>query len=417
MLPLFTFLSLLAILVILRKIHTEFDSRILLITYISVALKMVVGLVNNTMGPLPGADVDAVSFEATGLQLAARWKLTGIEFLAFTERYAYSNFLGLVFYVDGYNVALIPLVNTAFTTFAAYNVLLAAKMLGFDRQKIFLIAVVLAINPIILLYSAVPMREAVIYAVIALFVRVLISQPRRLRVLTHPTLLISIVVAIYLHIGLAALVLILVAWAADVKVSLRAMGRLRNVLASLFFLGVLTFLLNADVIQSLPRVERLLDDSTGSISFESLATAQEAKSRGEGAYVYPENIIGIPVIDQAFAVIYMTIRLIFSPFPWEISGASGSTLIKVGDLALQLALHIMAIRSLRTRDGLDPLVFLYAAYILLCLIFGLNTVNDGVALRHRTKFVWILVLVAFSPHKTRRRHVKHGATNRQWQKS
>ena len=36
------------------------------------------------------------------------------------------------------------------------------------------------------------------------------------------------------------------------------------------------------------------------------------------------------------------------------------------------------------------------------LIFGLNTVNDGIALRHRAKFIWILVLVAFSLRIDRR---------------
>ncbi|MEP5937631.1 MAG: hypothetical protein ABJ239_04845 [Erythrobacter sp.] len=417
MFPLFTLLSLLAIFTILHKMQAEFGGSTLLITYISVVLKLVVGLANNTFGPLPGADVDAVNFEATGLQLAAAWEWTGIKFLPFTARYAYSNFLGLLFYVDGYNVLLVPLVNTAFTTFAAYNILLAAKILGFDRRKIFLIAVVLAINPIILLYSAVPMREAPIYAVIALFFRVLMSQPRRPSVITNPTLLISIAVAIYLHIGLAALALILLAWAADVTISIKAIARPLNALVFVFLAVVLAFLLNTDFIQSIPRVARLLDSATGSISFESLASAQEAKSRGEGAYVYPENIIGIPVIDQAFAAFYMTIRLIFSPFLWEISGASGATLIKLGDLALQLALHFMAIRSLRTRDGHDPMAFLYAGYLLLCLIFGLNTVNDGVALRHRTKFVWVLVLVAFSLRKRQRRRTNHVVTGGQWPKS
>ena len=53
----------------------------------------------------------------------------------------------------------------------------------------------------------------------------------------------------------------------------------------------------------------------------------------------------------------MTARLILSPFPWELRSASGTTVVKLFDLAFQIGLNLLAIRGLRGRRGDDPRSF------------------------------------------------------------
>lgn len=402
MIPFFFILSLLAILVILQLIGKGFGERIFYVTLASVAAKLMIGLLNKVAGPLPGADVDAVTFELVGIELAQTWSVSGVEFLAFTDRYAYANVLAVLFYVDGHNIALVPMFNTALTTFAAFNVYVAARTLKVAKKHIYLIAIVLALNPIITLYSAVPMREAAIYALITLFFRVLVSRPRRPIVIGNPILLLTIAAAIYLHVGLAPLVLVLVAYGFNLSVSLKALLRVRNLAGLGVLLLIVSVALNSAVVLELPRMAKLLDPDTGALSYSALESAQEAKSRGSGAYTYPSALTGITVVDAAITGVYMTARLILSPFPWELRSASGTTVVKLFDLAFQIGLNLLAIRGLRGRRGDDPRVFLYASYLFMSLIFGLNTVNDGIALRHRAKFIWILVLVAFSLRIDRR---------------
>ena len=174
-------------------------------------------------------------------------------------------------------------------------------------------------------------------------------------------------------------------------------------IAAILLALIFNFAITSEEFKSLPRVAKLLDSDTGSLTYESLEAAQLSKSRGEGAYTYPEISTGLSIVDMAIVGTYMTTRLVFSPFPWEIRSASGATIIKVIDLSLQVWLNFLAIRNLRRRDGRDKMVFLYMMYLLLSLLFGLNTVNDGVALRHRTKLVWFVALAAFSPRFLPRR--------------
>jgi len=395
-LPFFLASSVVVILYTLNVVGKRFGMRVFFVTLVSVIVTLLVGVLNYAAGPLPGADVDAIAFERIARDLAATWNLTGIYFLSFFHRYAYSNVLAVLFYVDGFNYFLIPLFNAALTTFAAYNVYLSARILNVREKYIFVISLLLAFNPIVILYSAVSMREAPIYALIALFFRVLISEPKRPAVLLNPMLLTIVALLVFLHIGLAVLVLVLVAYAFDFSISLKSIARPKNLLTVLVLFVVVDFAMSTQAIQSIPRMAKLLDPESSSMSYESLQSAQQAKSRGEGAYTYPERIIGIPIVDSIITAAYMTIRLILSPFPWEIRSAGVTTLIKIIDISLQLSLHVLAISNLRRRNGRDKTVFLYTSYLLLSLVFGLNTVNDGVALRHRTKFFWLLVLAAFS---------------------
>lgn len=403
MLPFFLISSVFAILILLHLIGKKFGDAVLYVTLFSVILKIAIGVLNKTHGPLPGADVDAVAFETVALGLSQYWSWTGIDFLDLTDRYSYSNVLAILFYVDGYSIILVPLFNTALTTFASYNVFLIANTLKIDKRKIFLIALILGLNPIIILYSAVPMREAPIYAVITFFFRVLLSQPRQVKTIWHPALLVSIVIASYLHIAFVSLALVLVLYGFNASLSIKGILHPRNLIAAILLALIFNFAITSEEFKSLPRVAKLLDSDTGSLTYESLEAAQLSKSRGEGAYTYPEISTGLSIVDMAIVGTYMTTRLVFSPFPWEIRSASGATIIKVIDLSLQVWLNFLAIRNLRRRDGRDKMVFLYMMYLLLSLLFGLNTVNDGVALRHRTKLVWFVALAAFSPRFLPRR--------------
>tara|TARA_B110000090_G_C13279419_1_gene407425 strand:+ start:271 stop:786 length:516 start_codon:yes stop_codon:yes gene_type:complete len=146
----------------------------------------------------------------------------------------------------------------------------------------------------------------------------------------------------------------------------------------------------------IPRLSQLIDSDDETITFDQVKEVQEFKSRGEGAYTYPDIATGSSVIDIGLTAVYMTLRLIFSPFLWEIHSFNLATLVKLLDIITTATLHIFAIRGIARGDKHSYGGFLYASYFFLSLIFGMNTVNDGVALRHRTKFVWILVLAAIS---------------------
>jgi len=394
--PFFTVLSVVCLIATLLIISRSFGSKLFLVTSLGVILKLSVGLINSIYGPLPGADVDALAFEQTAILLAQSWHQGGISFLEFTHRYAYSNFLALLFFVDGNSLLLVPLVNTMITTFAAYNVYKTAIVLRIPKDKIAIIALFLSLNPIILLYSAVPMREAPIYALLTYFFRVLVSQKRHPITLINPSLHIVIACCAYLHIGLLSLYFVLLFYSLDLRVEFKKIFRLRNLLLVLMLANVdfaITWI--SDLID-IPRLSQLIDSDDETITFDQVKEVQEFKSRGEGAYTYPDIATGSSVIDIGLTAVYMTLRLIFSPFLWEIHSFNLATLVKLLDIITTATLHIFAIRGIARGDKHSYGGFLYASYFFLSLIFGMNTVNDGVALRHRTKFVWILVLAAIS---------------------
>ena len=142
------------------------------------------------------------------------------------------------------------------------------------------------------------MREAAIYALITLFFRVLVSRPRRPIVIGNPILLLTIAAAIYLHVGLAPLVLVLVAYGFNLSVSLKALLRVRK---PRWPWGAAPHCECRAQLRGRPRTAphgQTARPRHRRAELFGVGECSEAKSRGSGAHL-PQRATGITVVDTA----------------------------------------------------------------------------------------------------------------------
>ena len=118
---------------------------------------------------------------------------------------------------------------------------------------------------------------------------------------------------------------------------------------------------------------------------------EEISNRNIGNAIFPEWTVP----NNLFELIYKTpIRLIyfmFSPFPWDVS--KPSHLIGMLDGLFHLILFILLIKNFRfimSENNLKYIFLILASYL---IVYGVATGNFGTGIRHRTKFIIVLILL------------------------
>ena len=111
-----------------------------------------------------------------------------------------------------------------------------------------------------------------------------------------------------------------------------------------------------------------------------------------GDAVYPEWTNPESTGDLVWAIPLKAVYLLFSPFPWDIK--TPAHLIGLIDGLLYFGLVIIIFRNIKTiwRNEAARTVLL----VILPFIFayGIGTSNFGTSIRHRAKFVGVLIMLA-----------------------
>ena len=153
----------------------------------------------------------------------------------------------------------------------------------------------------------------------------------------------------------------------------------------LFFCTIILglYLLNFINVQYLGTFEK-------TTNLENLLYKTEVSTKGVASF--PEwTVINSP-IELIYKSPIRAIYFIFSPFPWDVKKIQH--LIGIFDSILYLYLSILIFRNRAViwRDkALRYILIILAFYI---IVFGIGVGNFGTAIRHRSKFVIIIILLA-----------------------
>ena len=166
-------LGLYVVLRISQVIKTR-DDPVLGLILVGVALSRVsIGLVNHYLGPLPGAQIDAIMFEDTARSMAATPTGT-IDFVVEAGKYGYSSLLAAFYLLGGYHFFTPTLVNLVFTL----EFVIIVYSIGRDWGGPLVGRVAsacAAFYPTSMIYTSVPLREAPLLWAFALYVRALLD--------------------------------------------------------------------------------------------------------------------------------------------------------------------------------------------------------------------------------------------------
>lgn len=363
--------------------------KVRLVLAVALLIRVVAALLHFYVVPLPDGAADAITFE----QLAWEWAAGGVSGVAEEfhgpDSYFYSVVIGLLYAITDRS----PLMAQALSVLAGVGGVLVAWLLARDlwgERFALKAAWVTALFPTLIMYSALTMREAFIALFLLLGLLGVVRWARGGGFMPVIGAATSFVAATFFHGGLLVAALafggLVVVQESRRLLVLLPKGRLSLVSVVLLLIGSLAiggYIASGAGIQKLGNVSQALSTDRW---------MKVIKNRTQDSAAYPAWTMPRSGDDLLWVVPVRTFYLLFSPFPWDVRQAKHLIGLMDGLLYLGLGWLVWRNRKSIWADAGARAVLL----VLLPLVFAfaVGSGNFGTALRHRAKFVAVMIVLA-----------------------
>ena len=359
---------------------------------IAFVLRFSAALINLYVVTLPDAGIDATGFEHNAW-LWGKGSLTEAtsHFFEYGLPWFYSNLGSLVYVIVGRS----PLILSSISVIAGvYCVVLVWKLSievwgahSVAKKSAWLVAV----YPILILYSSITMREVFITLLLLYGMLNVVLWSKTRKIINAFIALMAFSLHILLHPGMAV--------AGVLFIGLLLLYYNKRFFASLIinssinvpsFLVIMFFLLLGLYISI---YSASLVDAIGYGSWLRMDTLVDRASimyTGEAAY--PSWLIADTPMQFLLLLVPKLFYYLFSPFLWDISKFSHLLGMLDGVVFIMLFLSIYSHRKYITSN---PQAFILLVFVIfLSLVFTIAVGNFGTGLRHRSKILPIVIIIA-----------------------
>ena len=336
--------------------------------------------------PLHGGLHDAETFE----RLAADWAAIGLDHVLEHYRGPNSHFYavkaGVVYAIAGREVVvLMSLSVLAAMLTLVYGYKLTREIWGAEIAR--LSFWVMALFPLHMLYSIHHRREVFIYLffVLTMYFVARFSNTSRPYYLAFAG--ISAFAGIFYHTGMLFLILsisILILFRVVKSATFRGkINPLFAIAGLIFFIGAVGFVASGGALSGIGDWRRWTDADM---------IVGMAEGRAHGGAAYPSWLLPSRDVDLIWNVPVRAIYLLFAPFPWDVRSSVHLIGLADGLLFMLVAFALWRSRKLIAANQCAKDVF----YVMLpfLLVFGMSVANFGNGMRHRQKFIIILIALA-----------------------
>lgn len=299
----------------------------------------------------------------------------------------YKSFCTAVYLVFGRNPLLLQFINVALSI---YTILIAIRLTDRLTQRKFaeIVGWTLTLFPISIIFSSVILREAFVVFPAMLGISIWAAALKENNVLKHALALGCFFVAFAFHYGCLAFI---IAWA--MLPAIYQFMKQKNLAMRIFMaaglgtasLSIVVLLYFTGVIDALmPKGE------LSSITAEGIGDKLQHASRDRAAY-----LSSMTVTSPASLVWQLPIRMVFlnfTPFPWMVTAVVD--VVGLLDAFFYITLFYIIFTTRRFIITRPLYIALLGCYITCIAMFSIGTSNYGTAMRHRAKFMPILVIVA-----------------------
>jgi 4-amino-4-deoxy-L-arabinose transferase-like glycosyltransferase len=347
---------------------------------------------------------DSGSYDVGGSQLALRWKgepVASVYMLSAISGYGWIYFVGLIYYIFGQNQLLVQFLNGLMSGLTVVIIYLITSRL-FDAAAARWAALFMAFFPQMVFWSAGMYKDPAILLCIALSMYAVLRLRERFSIGNVGLFVVSVVLLVTLRFYIAYFV----AFAALATfLFAQKQGIVRLVMTYVFLGVVLLGVLNLAVRRE------TLERQTSYMTLERLQTTREDQAMWGRSGFGQEYDVSTPAGALAAFPLGL-VYLLFSPFPWAVSGLRQA--LAVPETLVWYALMPAFVRGLlhslrhRARDILPILVFAVSLTGAYALMQG----NVGTAYRQRTQismFFFVFMGVGLSERERRRAGVTSGA--------
>lgn len=353
------------------------------------AVRAAAALFHFYIAPLPDGTTDAVTFE----RYAWEWGQGGISSLAANfpgmDAYFYSWLMAVLYTLTDRSLLMLQGVSVCVGVIVVYHTWRLAEEV-WNEAVAHKAAWLMALFPMVVQYSALPMREVWVTLFFVLGLRYVVRWERHGGSGPVVAGIAAFVSAAFFHGGMfvAALAFLGLVMARSGLQLLS--GILRNRISLAATAGVvLSIVVVGYYVASGVSVHKLG-------TFQDLLSAEQwfyyFESRVDGGAPYPEWTQPQSLIDFVWAIPLRAVYLLFSPFPWDIH--KPSHLVGLIDALFYLYLAFVGWRYSRAILTNPAAKSILLILVPLVLAFGVGTGNFGTSLRHRAKLVVALIVLA-----------------------
>lgn len=375
------FVSFLGILIITVIIGAKNPS-IKVALIIAFIVRFTLALIQFYVFPLPDSTEDAVAFERVAWDMASQGNLT--QTFTFGARF-YSWIISIFYSLFGIRSPLfMQSLNVLLGILIVFNVYKITKILYNDERVSSTAALITSIYPTLALYSAITLREAFFSyfasAGIIFFVKWLNNNNISTFLLAIILFLLS---SLFHTAGFFLIISALFVLLFEVFKILKKMKvPLKRITLVFFGIIVISFMLATGV-----GINKIIGLLNAEDPGEALITTQLVAQRGRTAF--PAFLTQNSLIGTILVLPIRFLYFVFSPFIWDVSAIAD--IFGLID-ALILIVLFWNMFKLRKYDHNKDMVKIMTFFLILTLLAtSLGVSNVGTAIRHRAKFVPIII--------------------------
>ncbi len=353
------------------------------------AARLAVALIHAYVVPLPGGTADAVTFE----QLAWEWAQNGVpgaleHFNGPTSDF-YAVQLAVLYALTGRSA----LMGQALSVLAAMGAVLFTYLLTrllWSEHAAKKATWVVALFPLVILYSVFTMRESFIHLTIVsgLYCAARWSIGRRARYIVSAFAMFGI--GLFYHTGMVlAIVGLSMAVVSHYLSKMPSQALRGRVSAGLILMAFPMIIAAVAFAVSGVRLQKIGSVATFTDATRLVAVAQ---SRATDGAAYPEWVLPSGAADLIWNVPARVIYFLFSPFPWDIGRLAHVQGLLDGLLYMGVIVLVWRRRqAIRENSGARMLLWILVPLV---VGFAMGSANFGNAMRHRAKLLPALVVLA-----------------------
>lgn len=365
--------------------------KVAVILYTALALRLLTIYIGNNFFTLPDSAGDAYWFE---LQ-AYEWSKEGFPKVLYTypgwaDSFFISYILAILYSIADRSVMLAQSLSLLFGTLSVLIIFRVAQKI-WDTPTAIKIGWFAAFFPSMILYSALIMREVFVTFFLLIALNYVVDWTRTHNLKSFFLAILNFMIGTSWHGGIfvGLVIFLIIAFTPFIK---NVFKQFINGFIS--FTSLIGFMLIVALI-SIMSVNDVMIPKIGNITdFEVLKKEILKKNlvtnRGEARY--PEWVVAKSESELIYKIPIKAIYLVFSPFPWDVKKASH--LIGMFDGFMNLFLVYLIFRN-RKAIWADPalriIFFILLGYL---FAYGVGTGNFGTGIRHRTKFIFMFMLLA-----------------------
>lgn len=356
---------------------------------VALMLRTIAAVFHRFVATLPEGGADAIGFERTAWQ----WAQSGCgnlgQYLNLAGSHVHSWVIGNIYACTVRAPFLFQMINVALGVATVYLVARIATEL-WDRQAGVRAAWVAALYPVFIIYSAVPIREVwfTFFFLLGIFCLVRwIKTWRTAYLLSAGVLMLPATVIHGMAIfSLAAIGFVIMIWGSKELFRGSIVVRKGLLVGSLMFFSALgigaPFLLDAR-FSSIGQVGKLMEQAD---------TLDERAAAARGGSAFPSYLVPANDLQMVALTPIRMIYVLFGPPVWHIRAPIHA--IGTIDGLFYLALALLMMRYREVWWAKREFRILIGVVIVLTVILSWGSSNFGTALRHRAKFLGVLIALA-----------------------